>query len=142
VREDAAVQAREQELDRLHTRARGALRERVRPQEHRRTHDLRRVGVADAAGVTSQEPDLQLLRELLGDRTRDEPAEARVDAVRVLARPVRDPFHELARSAHLVSRALRKLRARALECDRPDVADAEVVAGQADRGRLRHAWPV
>ena len=98
---DAAVEAREQELDRLDARARCSLRERVRAQEHRGAHDLVRIRLADAARVRAQEPQLQLLGQLLGNRLRDEAAEAGVDAVRVLARAVRGALDELARGAHL-----------------------------------------
>ena len=67
-RQHAAVEALEQQLDGLDARARVALRERVRAQEHRRANDLVRVGLADAAGVAAQEPQLELLGQLLGNR--------------------------------------------------------------------------
>ena len=65
----AAVEEREQQLDRLDPRARVALRERVRAQEHRRADDLVGVRLADAARVRAQEPQLQLPGLLLGDAT-------------------------------------------------------------------------
>ena len=43
------------------------------------------IRLADAARVRAQQPQLQLLGQLLGDRAVDEAAEAGVDAVRVLA---------------------------------------------------------
>ena len=43
-RQNAAVQAVEQQLDRLDARAGVAFRKRVRAQQHRRAHDLIRVG--------------------------------------------------------------------------------------------------
>ena len=136
VREHAAVDALDQELDRLDPRARVALRERVRAQQHRRAHDLRRVRLADAAGVAAQQPQLQLLGQLLRDRRRDEASEAGVDPVRVLAVPC------AARSTS--SRAASHPRARAsasatgaLDRDLPDVVDGEVLAAQ--RATLDHA---
>ena len=86
VRQDAAVEALEQQLDGLDARARVALGERVRAQQHRRAHDLVRVRLADAARVAAQQAQLELLGQLLRDRPRDEAAEAGVDAVGVLAR--------------------------------------------------------
>ena len=109
-RQHAAVEALEQQLDRLDARAGVALRERVRAQQHRRAHDLVRVRLPDAARVRAQQPQLQLLGQLLGDRAVDEAAEAGVDAVRVLARSVRSALDELARRAHL--RRARRRRAR------------------------------
>ena len=85
VRQHAAVQALEQQLDGLDARAGVALRERVRAQQHRRAHDLVGIRLAHAAGMRPQQAQLQLLGQLLRDRLRDEPAEAGVDAVRVLA---------------------------------------------------------
>ena len=69
VRQDAAVQALEQQLDRLDPRARVALRERVRAQQHRGAHDLVGVRLADAARVAAQQAQLQLLRQLLREST-------------------------------------------------------------------------
>ena len=88
-REHAAVEAFDQELDRLDSRARVALGERVRAEQHRRAHDLVRVRLADAAGVAAEQAKLQLLDLVVRDRLRDEAAEPRVDAVGVLARPAR-----------------------------------------------------
>ena len=85
IREHAAVEALDEQLDGLHARARAAFCERVRAQQHRRAHDLSRVRLPDAARVASEQPKLELVRELLRDRAADEAAEARVDPVRVLA---------------------------------------------------------
>ena len=100
----AAVEAVEQQLDRLDARAGVSLRERVRAQQHRRADDLVGVRLADAAGVRAQQPQLQLPRQLLGDRAVDEAAEAGVDAVGVLARAVRGALDELAGRPHLLAR--------------------------------------
>ena len=100
-REHAAAEALEQELHRLHARARMALRERVCSQEHRRADDLVRVRVADTACVAPQQPELELLRQLARDPLRDEAAEAGVDPVRVLVEPVRRSLDERAGGAHL-----------------------------------------
>ena len=62
VREDAAVEALDEQLDGLDARARAALRERVRAQQHRRAHDLARVRLADAARVAAQQAELELVR--------------------------------------------------------------------------------
>ena len=108
VRQHAAVQALEQQLDRRDVRAREPLRERVRAQQHRRAHDVVRIRLADAAGMAAQEPELELLAELLRDVGRDEAAEARVHAVRVLAL---DPVDERSRRAHaLLARSRRASR--------------------------------
>ena len=112
-RQNAALEQREQQLDRLDPRAGVALRERVRAQEQRRADDLVGIRLPDAARVRAQEPQLQLLGLLLGDRDRDEAAEAGVHAVRVLARAVRGALDELARGAHLLPRGVGQLhRAR------------------------------
>jgi hypothetical protein len=50
-RQDAAVEALEQELHGLDARAGVALGQRVRAQEHGRAHDLVGVRLADSAGV-------------------------------------------------------------------------------------------
>src|SRR5581483_7349542 len=53
--ENAALEEREEELDRLDPRAGVALRERVRAQEQGRAHDLVGIRLADAAGVRAKE---------------------------------------------------------------------------------------
>ena len=106
-REHAAVEALDQQLHDLHAGSGIALRERVCPEQHRRAHDLRRIRLPDAAGVAAQEAELELLRLLCGDGLRDEPPEARVDAVRVLALAERHASHDLARGAHAVSGLVR-----------------------------------
>ena len=140
VRQQPAVDALDQELDRLDARARVALRERVRAQQHRRAHDLGRVRLADAARVAAEEPQLELLGQLLRDRRRDEPAEPRVDPVGVLARPVRGALDQLAGGAHPVSRRVGERDGRPLHGDVPDVVDREVFAAQ--RATLDHGASV
>jgi hypothetical protein len=134
VRQDTLVQAAEQELDRLYARARVALGERVRAEQHRRAHDFVRVGLADAARVAAQQAELELARQLGRDRLGDEAAEAGVDAVRVLALAVRRARDERAGSPHPRARRLGQLRARPLDRDRPHVLDGQVLAGQLTRG--------
>ncbi len=95
--QDAPIQALEQQLDRLDTRAGVALRERVRTEEHRRSNDVVGVRLPDSARVAAQQAKLELLRQLVGDVRRHEAAETRVDAVRVLAASALD---ELPRRAH------------------------------------------
>ena len=85
VRQEARAEHRDEQLDRLDAGARVALRQRVRAQEHRRAHDVVGVRIADAAGMAAQQPQLQLGRLLGRDRLGDEPAEAGVDAVRVVS---------------------------------------------------------
>ena len=67
-RNEAAVQALEQVLDRLDARAGVALRECVRAEEHRRADDLVRIRIADTRRVTSEEAKLELARQLLRNR--------------------------------------------------------------------------
>ena len=138
VRQHAAHEALEQELDRLDPRARISLRQSVPAQEHRGANDLVRIRISDTAGMAAQQPQLQLLRLLLGNRLRDEPAEAGVDPVGVLVRPVRGTFDELAGGAHLRAGLVRQHGLGGAEGDRPDVVDPEILSGQADRGRLSH----
>ena len=104
VRQHAAVEALDEQLDGDRARARVALRQRVRAQQHRRADDLVRVRLADPAGVAAQEAELELLGQLLGDRARDEAAEAGVDAVGVLLAAVRGLLDELAGRAHALAR--------------------------------------
>ena len=137
-RQHAAVEQREQQLDGLDPRARVALRERVRAQEHRRADDLVGVRLADAARVRAEQPQLQLGGLLLRDRDRDEAAEAGVDAVGVLA-ACRARRARRARGRRSSSPApVGELGARPFDRDRPDVVDRQVVAREADRRPLRH----
>ncbi len=135
-RDEAAVQAAEQQLDGLDARTRVALRERVRAQKHRGPDDLVGIRLADAARVRAQKAQLELLGQLLRDRARDEAAEPRVDAVRVLARAMRSALDELAGGAHLLPRRVGELDRRAVHGDRPDVVDGQILAGETD---ARHA---
>src|SRR2546430_1191608 len=89
--------------------------------------------------MRAQQPKLELGRQLLGDRAVDEAAEPGVYAVGVLAPAVRGAFDELARGAHLLARRIGERRGLALDGDRPDVGDRQVVAGEGDRGLLGHA---
>ena len=59
------------------------------------------IRLAHPARVAAQETELELLGQLLRDRLRDEPAEAGVDAVGVLARAVRRAVDDRARRVHL-----------------------------------------
>ena len=137
-RDDAARETLEQQLDGFDPGAGRTLRERVRAQDHGGADDLRRIGIADTARVAPQEPQLQLLRELFRDRPGHEAPEAGVDAVGVLARPVRRALDELARGTHLRPRLVGERGGGGAEGDRPYVVEPEVVSGQADRRRLSH----
>ena len=128
--EHAAVEALDEQLHELHAGTGVALGQRVRPEQHRRAHDLRRIRLPDTARMASQQAELELLRLLGRDGLRDEPPEARVDAVRVLALSVRRARHDVPRSAHAVSRAVRERRRRSVDSGRPDVVDRQPVAGE------------
>ena len=125
-RQHAAVEALDQQLDRLDVRARVALRERVRAQQHRRAHDLGRIGLPDAARMAAQQAQLQLLDLIVGDRLGDEAAEAGVDAVRVLGRLV----DQRPGGPHARARLVGERDRRAVDGDLPDVVDPEVVPRQ------------
>jgi hypothetical protein len=120
-RRDAAVQALEQELDGLRAGAGVALGEGVRAQEHRGADDLRRIRAPHAAGVAPEKAQLKLLRELGWDRLRDEPTEARVDPVGVLAAFRGRALDELARRLQPLPPTLGERRPSALDRDGPDV---------------------
>ena len=137
MRQHAAVEALDEQLDRDRPRARVALRQRVRAQQHRRADDLVRVGLADPAGVAAQEAELELLGQLLGDRARDEAAEAGVDAVGVLLAAVRGLLDELAGRAHALARRVREADRPGVDGDLPDVGERQIVARQ--RLALDHA---
>ncbi len=137
-RQDSAVEKRQEQLDRLDAGTGVALRERVRAQEHRRPDDLVGIRIADSARVRAQQPQLQLRGLLLGDRNGDEAAEAGVDAVGVLAAPVRGSLHKLAGGVHSFPRQVGELHRRPVDGHGPDVVDGQVVAGEADRRPLRH----
>ena len=55
---ETAVETREHELDRLDTRSRVPLGERVRAEKHRRAHDLVRIRLADAARMRAEKSQL------------------------------------------------------------------------------------
>ncbi len=77
VRDDPGVEHREQQLDGLDAGAGVPLGDRVGPQHHRGANDVVGIRLADATRVAAQEPQLQLLGLVLGDRLRHEAAEAR-----------------------------------------------------------------
>jgi hypothetical protein len=87
--------------------------------------------------VTAQQPELQLFGELLGDRARDEAAEAGIDAVGVLDASVRRLVDELAGGAHALARRVGKSHRARVDGDLPDVGEREIVARQ--RLALDHA---
>ena len=132
VRHEARAEHRDEQLDRLDAGARVTLCERVRTQEHRRAHDVVGVRIADAAGMAAQQPQLQLGRLLGRDRLRDEPAEAGVDAVRVVA-DLR--LEERARRSRPLAAASSQRNVSAPDRDVPDVPDREVVTRELDHGR-------
>jgi hypothetical protein len=90
--------------------------------------------------MAAKQPQLELFRQLLGDRARDEAAEAGVHAVGVLLAAVRGVLDDLARRSHSLSRRLGEADRPAAERDVPDVVQNEVVAGQ--RLALDHAASV
>ncbi len=135
--QDAAVETREQQLGQLGPSARVSAGERVRPHQHRAPNDLVGIGIADAAGMTAKEAQLELLCELGRDSSRDEASEPGRDAVRGLL--VRErPLDNRPRGGHLLPGRIGQLHRRSFDCDRPDVVGGEVLTGDADRGRLRH----
>ena len=133
LRQDAAVQAVEEQLDRLDACAGVPFRECVRAQEHRRTYDGVGVRIADATGVRPKQPELQLLGQLLRNRARDEPAEPCVHAVRVLAAAVRHPLDNFAGGAHAPDRILgQSVHLCAVDRDRPHIGQLEAFAVQRE----------
>ena len=124
------VENREEQLDRLDAGARVALGDGVRAEQHRGADDLVRVRLADAAGVASKQPQLQLLGLVVRDRLRDEAAEPGVDAVGVLAAEL---VEQAARACHLLDGARSEADRAAADRDVPDVLDREVVAGQQEQ---------
>ena len=125
-RQHAAVEALDQQLDRLDARARVTLRERIRTKQHRGAHDVGRIRLPDAARMAAQQPQLQLLDLVVGDRLGHEAPEAGVDAVRVLGCLV----HQRARRPHAPASLVGERDRRAVNGDLPDVVDPEVVPRQ------------
>ena len=126
-RQHAAVQALDEKLDRGDVSAGEPLGQCVRPQQHRRADDIVGIRLADAAGMASEQPELQLLGELLRDVRRNELPEACVDAVRVLAL---HPVHELASGPHSDSRGVSQLGRSSLDGDLPHLREGQVLPRQ------------
>ena len=134
-----AVETAEQQLDELGPSAGAPLRERVRPEHHRRADDLVRIRLADPAGMASQQSQLQLLGQLLRDRLRDEAPETRVHAVGVLAPAVGGAVDNGSRLDHPAPGRLGEGHGDSVDRDRPHVVDGQVLAGEADRRSGGHA---
>ena len=136
-RQHAAVQALEQQLDGHDARAGEPLRERVRAQQHRGADDVVGVRLADAARMAAQEAQLQLLGELLRNVSRDEAAEAGVDAVRVLPANALD---ELASRPHALTCRVGQLGRSSADRDLPHLGESQILARQDDRaGHVRES---
>ena len=88
VGDDAGIENAEEQLHGLDAGPGVPFRDRIRPQHHRGAHDLVRIRSSDPARVAAKQPHLELLRLIVRDRLGDEPPEARVDAVCVLAAEV------------------------------------------------------
>ena len=132
VRHEPRAEDGEQQLDRLDADAGVALRERVRPEQHRGPHDVVGVRLADTAGVAAEQSQLELGGLLGRDRLGDEAPEARVHAVRMVA-DLR--LEELARRDRSRAAPLAERHLPSLDGDVPDILDREVVTRQLDRGR-------
>ena len=142
VRQDAAIQAFDQELDSLWARPGEALGKGVRPQEHRRPNDLVRIRLTHSARMAPEQPELKLACQLLRDGARDEAAEAGVDPVGVLVRPVSSALDQLAGAHDPLSRPTAECRRRSVDRDCPNVVDRQVVACQLDGRAEGHLRPV
>ena len=132
IRHEPCAKHRDEQLDRLDAGARVTLCQRVRAQEHRRAHDVVGVWIADATGMASEQPQLELGRLLGRDRLRDEPAEPGVDAVRMVS-DLR--LEERARRRRPLSATRTQRNVPAPDRDVPDVPDREVVTRELDHGR-------
>ena len=128
-RDDSGLEHVHEQRDRLHACARVPLGERVRPEQHRGPNHVVRVGLADAAGMAPEQPELELGGLLGRDRLGDEPPEPGVDAVRVVA-DLR--LEEGARGGRAVATLCAEDDGAALDGDVPHVVDREVLAGQFD----------
>jgi hypothetical protein len=138
-RQEASVQTLEQELHRLDACAGIALGQRIGAKQHGRAHDFVGVRLADSAGVAAQEAKLELLRELGRDRLLDKAPKAGVDPVGVLAgRAPGGLLDQLPRGAHPPAPVLGEPGGHALDRDRPDVLDPEIVAVQEHGRGNRH----
>ena len=136
MRNDAGAEHGQQELDGLDASARIALGDRVCPQHHRGADDVVGVGLAHAARVATEEPELELLGLVVRDRLGHETAEARVDAVGVLATKV---VEQRSRALHALDRGRRQTHRATADRDVMDVVDREVIPGQ--QKRLGHGPP-
>ena len=129
---NASVQALDEQLDRLHPRARVALGDGVRPQQQRRSDDVVRIRLAHPAGVAAEQPELELVGELFGDPRRHETPEAGVHAVGVL---VAHRLDQVARSAHALLGPVADLGSCAMDGDVPHVSEREILSRQDERRR-------
>ncbi len=132
VRHESGDERGNEQLDGLDAGARVSLRERVRPEEHRPADDVVRIGLADAARVAPEKPQLKLGGLLGWDRLGDEAPEAGVDAVRVVADL---GLEERACPRDSLAPARPERDRPTLDGDVPDVGDRQIVASQLDRGR-------
>ena len=81
VRVHAAVERRDERLERLDANAGESLRQHIRAQRHRRAHGAHRQRLVDAGRVAAQQVDLQLRQIVAIDPRFGKRAEAGVDAV-------------------------------------------------------------
>jgi hypothetical protein len=131
-RHDPGREDLEEQLDRLDARPGEALCKGIGAQEHGRTHDLVRVRVADPARMAPKESELEISGLFRRDRLRDEPPEAGVDAVGVVA----DLGLEEGAGRRGALPSGRPEDGRTpVDRDVPHVRDREVLPGQLDSGR-------
>ena len=114
----AAVERRDQRVERLDANAGEAFGQHIGAQRHRRAHGADRQRLVDAGGVAAQQVDLQLRQIVAVDARFGERAEAGVDAVD---------------RARRLRRARRRRRARRSRAPAP--------RPQARPRRRRPRWP-
>ena len=131
-RDDSAIEALDEQLDRGDVRAREPLGERVRAQEHRRSNDLVRIRLANAACMAPEKPHLELFGLVLGDMSGHETAESGIHAVGVLAV---NRIDKLPCGTHPIHRSRGHLCDSVTECDIPYIGESEIFPGQGDRPR-------
>ena len=130
-RHDAAIEQREQEIQRLLADARDSLREHVRAEQHQGARLDERERRAHARRVREDEVSLQPLEVGAIDAHLRERPEPGVDPVVRLA--VLEPsFDERPRPPHPLARAGRELRPRSPERHRLDLLQREGVAVEED----------